>query len=369
MKKPIKIGIFKPTNIRNDNAFATGQHMIFSHLNKLELYDFTYFCNDKSTFFSGIKTEYLRTNKLKTLKNRLLRKLTGKFYYKIPSFQKVSFQEFDLIITEGLHYPLLSYLFNYKGKILFNDSITLNKMFTKKKISHFNSIFKNYTSVLVNDKIKKLYKKFKIQSKSVVISHALDSGKIRFKQRVKFDGNIICVGRLEKEKGIDVILKALGLLKNEGITFKLDIYGTGSQYKKLIRLAHSLKLTKDVNFKGYVENKKLLNLLSNYSLFISHPISTGHVAEAFNMAMAEAICSGLPSITSNCGGMNNIFKRYATYCNEKNILQLSESIKKFIFDEKRFSNISKDGASYIRENFDKKIIIKKWKKIIEETII
>ena len=71
----------------------------------------------------------------------------------------VTFKEFDLIITEGLHYPLLYYLLDYNGKILFNDSITLDKMFTPKKIFHFNSNFKNHTSVLVNNRIKKLYEK------------------------------------------------------------------------------------------------------------------------------------------------------------------------------------------------------------------
>lgn len=368
MKSPIRIGIFKPTNIRNDNAFATGQHIIFSELNNLELFDITYFSDDKNTSFPGIKTQHLTINEFKTLQNRILRKLTGKFYFKIPAFQNLSFKEFDLIITEGLHYPLLFYLNDYSGKILFNDSITLDKMFTKKKIIYFNSIFKNKTSVLVNYRIKKLYEKYKIENKTVVISHALDTSKIRFEHKEKFDGNILSVGRLEIEKGIDIILRALRLLKDEGIHFKYDIYGVGSQQKNLMKLTNELELTNYVNFKGFVENNKLLELFSNYSLFISHPITTKHVAEAFNMAMAEAICSGLPSMTSKCGGMEDVFKNQVSYCEEKNVLQLSQVIKKLIREEENFSNASKSGAKYIREKFDKKIIIKKWEKIIKETV-
>ena len=102
MNNIIKIAVFKPTNIRNNNAFATGQHIVFEELNKKKEFEISYFTDDKNTFFPGIKTQHLTINKFKTFKNRLIRKLTEKFYFKIPTFQNVSFKEFDLIITEGL---------------------------------------------------------------------------------------------------------------------------------------------------------------------------------------------------------------------------------------------------------------------------
>ena len=365
MNNIIKIAVFKPTNIRNDNAFSTGQHIIFEKLNKNKNIEVTYFVDNKKINFKGIKVNYIKNHHILSLLFRIIRKLTGLFYFKAPFFTGVSFTDFNIVITEGLHYPLLYYLKNYNGRIIFNDSISLESMITSKKVKEFNNFFSDNSSVLVNSKIKSLYLKYNINNKLHVIGHAIDCDKIHRIIRTKFEGKIISIGRLVKEKGYDIIFKALKILDQEKINFQIDIFGEGPEKAKLKQLIIDLKLVDKINLMGYINNDLLIEKFSNYSLFISHPIDSVNVAEAFNMSQAEAMSSGIPGITTDCGGMKSVYKDSLVYSNQKNIFELSEKIKLFILNEEVFSYYSKFGSDYIKSNYDLKIIYNKWKKIIQ----
>ena len=173
MKKPKKIGIFKPNNIRNGNAFETGQYKVFEKLqkmNKIEIYLIT---DDKLYASKNLRVKYLEIDFFKTFFNRIIKKLSNKPYLKIPYYKNLIFNDFDVIITEGLHYPILKYLFKSNSRIIFNDSITLKKVYNKKKINLFNKYFENNEVVLVNPKIIEFYDEFKVKVFPTVIGHAV----------------------------------------------------------------------------------------------------------------------------------------------------------------------------------------------------
>ncbi len=64
------------------------------------------------------------------------------------------------------------------------------------------------------------------------------------------DKTIVFVGRLVSDKGVDLLLHALELLKRDGILADLTIVGSGPEEMNLGKLANDLGLSEQVAFVG-----------------------------------------------------------------------------------------------------------------------
>ena len=71
-------------------------------------------------------------------------------------------------------------------------------------------------------------------------------------QRGKFE--IVTVGRLEYEKGIDIAIMAARQLKDNGVEFKWHVYGKGAQENELQTLIKRLDLQQEFLLEGVVKN-------------------------------------------------------------------------------------------------------------------
>lgn len=69
------------------------------------------------------------------------------------------------------------------------------------------------------------------------------------------------VGRITKDKGIDILLKAAALVHQQGKNFHLMIIGDGSELPQLQQLATELKIQDLVQFLGKQPNAEVLSLL------------------------------------------------------------------------------------------------------------
>jgi len=103
------------------------------------------------------------------------------------------------------------------------------------------------------------------------------------------------VGRQDREKRIDLLLRALAILKQEGRNdLQLAIAGQGAAQTELIELAHSLHLDGQVHFLGYVSNEKLPLLYQAADMF-----TMPSPEELQSIATLEAMASGLPTLAAN----------------------------------------------------------------------
>ena len=102
------------------------------------------------------------------------------------------------------------------------------------------------------------------------------------------------VGRLVYYKGIDVLLRALALVPDA----TLVIIGDGADRARLESLAIELGIDGRTRFAGSVPDQELAEAYENADIFALPSISR---AEAFGMAMAEAMANGLPAISTALG--------------------------------------------------------------------
>jgi rhamnosyl/mannosyltransferase len=105
---------------------------------------------------------------------------------------------------------------------------------------------------------------------------------------------VLFVGRLVYYKGIDVLLKAAAQLSDVSVT----VVGQGPLRQELECIACELGLRDSVRFLGAVDDDALLQAYASHDVFVLPSVSR---AEAFGLAMAEAMASGLPAVSTSLG--------------------------------------------------------------------
>lgn len=103
---------------------------------------------------------------------------------------------------------------------------------------------------------------------------------------------VLFVGRLDKEKHIDVLLTAFSKILPHAHA-KLVITGKGTERSILIKLAKKLGIEKQVIFTGFVADKDLPFLYRMADLFV-----IASIAELQSIATMEAMASGLPVVAA-----------------------------------------------------------------------
>ncbi len=100
------------------------------------------------------------------------------------------------------------------------------------------------------------------------------------------------VGRVDREKSLDVIIRALHLLKRDDIHFV--IAGNGAAKEKLMQLVETLGLGEKVRFTGFIPNSDLPSVLNSIDVFIMPG-----VAELLSIASLQAMACACPMLVAN----------------------------------------------------------------------
>lgn len=113
--------------------------------------------------------------------------------------------------------------------------------------------------------------------------------------------NIVSVGRLTKQKRFDVLIRAFSKFHKVHSSYKLYIFGEGEKRKELEKLVDDLSLKNCVFLAGRSNN--VLDLISNAKMFCM-----SSAFEGMSNALIEAMCVGLPCISTRVSGATDLIK-------------------------------------------------------------
>lgn len=104
--------------------------------------------------------------------------------------------------------------------------------------------------------------------------------------------DIIFVGRLIKEKNVDLLIKAVTLLKADFPDLRCCIVGDGPEKAALVELAKRIGVYESVEFAGFQEYGSLIGKIKASKVLVL-PSSR----EGFGMVVIEAFACGVPVVT------------------------------------------------------------------------
>lgn len=116
--------------------------------------------------------------------------------------------------------------------------------------------------------------------------------------------SLVTICRLVNGKGIDLVMRALKILAERGISCRYVIGGDGPERKPLEALAAELGVRDKVHFKGSVDGEEKWRLLRNGDVFVMPPRVDSKIhQEGFGIAFVEAAAFGVPAVGSRTGGI------------------------------------------------------------------
>lgn len=139
------------------------------------------------------------------------------------------------------------------------------------------------------------------KAKTVIIPNGINTN-LFSPSKSKKKKQIIYVGRVDKEKGIDQLIKTFQDIGQTLPKYKLVVVGDGNYLEKAQKLTHRLKLSQNILFLGPKKREKLPKLLNESFLFL-----TLSETEVMPLAILEAAACGLPVIAPKLPSFEEVF--------------------------------------------------------------
>jgi glycosyltransferase involved in cell wall biosynthesis len=165
--------------------------------------------------------------------------------------------------------------------------------------------------------------------------------------------HVIFVGRLIKEKNVDILLKAVDYVRSELgdlEDIKCHIIGNGPEKDKLVKLVTDRRLDNNVTFFGFMEHDEVISRMKSSKLLVL-PSSR----EGFGMVIIEAFACGVPVITTKCGrnAASELINKETGYVVDLDIYKLSDAIYKLIINDDLQKCMSKSAMTIAQKyNWD-----------------
>lgn len=185
-------------------------------------------------------------------------------------------------------------------------------------------------------------KNLKIWSRGIdteTFSPSYRSEELRFKLNIQNKISILYVGRLAKEKDLDILMESIKILNNKYYNhIRFIIAGDGPYGNVLIKESPD-----NVSFTGYLTGTELSSLYSSCDIF-AFPSST----ETFGNVVLEAMASGLPVVGVKSGGvLDSIIDGYnGLLCTPRDSISFSECISSFLKDPEMLRRLGNNARNY-----------------------
>lgn len=223
------------------------------------------------------------------------------------------------------------------------------------KYRNESEIYKSYNKIIcVSEDVKKAFiEKFKIYENIEVRYNVIDEEAIIKKSKEEINDIkklhskflISTVGRLENQKSYDRLLKVHKKLIDKGFDYELWILGEGTERKKLEKYIIENNLADTVKLLGFKSNP--YKYLGKSDLFVCSSITEG-----FSTVATEATILGIPIVTTDCAGMNEILgnSEYGLIT-ENSIEGLYSGLKNILEDKNLYSSYkskAKERSTYFK---------------------
>lgn len=207
--------------------------------------------------------------------------------------------------------------------------------------------------------ISKAVKEYTVQlgyTNGIVVYNGIHTEEIARKDYSQTSENtikrIVCIGRLNKDKGQRILIDAAKELVNnrQQTSFSIDLIGDGMEHERLKKLVVDYGLSNYVRFLGKQPRNWFYPKLKNYDLFVMPSISEG-----FGLTLAEACAAKLPVLTCDLAGPMEVIGngKFGVSFKTGDVLALADGIEHFLRNGYDLT-LTEKAYYYVKNNFDVK---------------
>ena len=186
--------------------------------------------------------------------------------------------------------------------------------------------------------------------------------KERFKDKIK----LCFVGRLYRWKGVDNLIRGYKILPKE-IRDKcvLIIVGYGEDLEYLKKLAGE-DLDRGIYFTGKKDFKEAIGIVKSCDIYI-HP---SHRGGGLSTSLLQAMCCGKPVVASPYEGGDEVVidRKTGILLRDNSPEEICRGIMEYTNDRELMAQCGREARKLIEENFNWKVSIEKYKKILRELV-
>jgi len=192
----------------------------------------------------------------------------------------------------GIHIQLASIFL--KGKVIQtvrNDPKSVPQNKVERLIRDFIYCFM-WRGFVQNQRQLEYFPKF-IRKKMTVLPNPVSEEFFTINSSKGNTGLIVSVGRLNKQKNFEMLIRVAYILKLKNLNFKIEIYGDGELKEVLQKQINEYDVADCCKLCGRTKN--IPNVLSKATCFV---MTSSY--EGMPNALMEAMASGLPCVSTNC---------------------------------------------------------------------
>ena len=144
---------------------------------------------------------------------------------------------------------------------------------------------------------------------------------------------LLTIARLVPIKGIEFALRAVRHLGNSGVDVEYRVLGDGPSAAALAELTKTLGIEERVAFEGRVDSVRVREALQEADILLAPSITgPGGEQEGLPNSLKEAMATGIPSITTNTGGIPELIQEGQTgyIVDEKDATALAEKVTSLV---------------------------------------
>jgi len=166
---------------------------------------------------------------------------------------------------------------------------------------------------------------------------------------------ILFVGRIIKEKGVDILIKSI-----KKVNKKMQYYFTGKEFNDEFRkLAEQEGVSKQCTFTGFVSKEKLEELYKNCTALVLPSIKL----EGFGFVLVEAMKYGKPVIGSDIGGVPETIGKAGLLIKPGSVDSLSNALNKLLNNKVLYNKLSSEAIKQVSK-FDQKKVLNAYEKLL-----
>jgi phosphatidylinositol alpha-1,6-mannosyltransferase len=178
---------------------------------------------------------------------------------------------------------------------------------------------------------------------------------------------LLTVGRLQRRKGHDMVIRALPLIKAKCPRATYLIVGAGEEFAYLQALVNEMGVADSVNFVGCVADDALVGYYAACDAFVMPNREIDGDIEGFGMVYLEAAAAGKPVIAGRSGGTSDAILDGITglRVDGTSVAEIADAVISFLNDPLTSRTMGENGRAWVEREFTWESVVKKTRAVAD----